>query len=438
MSIADTLIHGRWVIPVDSKDKILEHHSIAIDKGRIIDILPTPEAEGLYHAKQIHHLSDHAILPGLINAHTHSPLTLLRGYADDLTLMDWLNDQIWPAEQTWLGHDFMRVGTQVAMAEMVRSGTTCINECYFHPHVTADLLLETGLRGSVGIFTMKFPTTWGETEQEYLSKGLAVYKEYKNKSPLLNFSLSPHSSYGSSEASLLEIKSIAEQHALPIYMHVHETKTEIKQCLTDYGCRPIKLLFDLGLLNHHFEGVHLTHLNDEDIEILHQASAHAIHCPESNLKLSSGISPIQKLINAGINVALGTDGAASNNDLDLLGEMRTAALLGKVVANDSTAVSAKQALRMATINGAKALGIANEVGSLEKGKAADIIAIDLNAINTQPIYNPISQIVYAANSRQVTDVWVAGKQLLRQHELLCLDEADIINQAKHWQKKISK
>jgi 5-methylthioadenosine/S-adenosylhomocysteine deaminase len=362
-------------------------------------------------------------------------MNLFRGIADDLPLMTWLNDHIWPAEQKWVSQDFVRDGSNLAIAEMIRSGTTCFSDMYFFADQTAEAAIVAGMRAMIGLIVIDFPSAWAKDTQEYLDKGEQLHDKYKHN-PLIQTSFAPHAPYTVSDAPLQKIAMLAEELDLQIQMHVHETEDEIEQSLEQHGERPLERLNKLGLVSPRLMAVHMTQLIEEELELINKYGVHVIHCPESNLKLASGFCPVNELQNLGINVALGTDGAASNNDLDMIGEMHTAALFGKAVANDSCALSARTVLEMATINGAKALGLDKQIGSLKKGKDADITAIDLDSIETQPVYDPVSQIVYASNRNQVSDVWVAGKQLMKDRVLLTLNTDEIMAKAAEWQGKI--
>jgi len=428
----DTLIQARWIIPVEPHEVILENHSLVINKGHILDILPSSEALNKYQAAQHEIFDNHAILPGFINAHTHLSMSLLRGIADDLPLMDWLENHIWPIERKWMSEEFVRDGTDLGIAEMLRGGTTCFNDMYFFPEVTARQAIHHGIRASLGLVMIDFPTAWADNPDEYLSKGLALHESLRHE-PLVSTPFAPHAPYSVSDEPLQRINTLAEELNVPIHMHVHETDFEVSQG----DVRPLQRLHQLGIINPNFIAVHMTHLTDAEITEFAKTGAHIVHCPESNLKLASGFCPVQQCLDAGINVALGTDGAASNNDLDMLSEMRTAALLAKGVAKDASAVSAATALRMATLNGAKALGIDDITGSLEIGKAADLFAIDLSDIETQPIYNPISQIVYSSARHQITDVWVAGKQCLKNRQLTTINLEDLRLRIAKWQTKLA-
>jgi len=436
MTPVDTVIHARWIIPVEPASVTLENHALAIKNGRIVGLLPSADAAARYHASHTEHLPDHALLPGLVNCHTHAAMNLMRGIADDLQLMEWLQGHIWPLEQQWMGESFVKDGTDLAIAEMLRGGTTCFNDMYFFPNITAQQALQSGIRACVGFVVIDFPSVWAESSDDYLQKGLALYDALHGQ-PLITSSFAPHAPYTVSDGPLQKIRGYAHGRQLPVHMHVHETLFEVEQAAQHTGKRPLQRLHELGLLSPSFIAVHMVHLTDAEIALVAQQGANIVHCPESNLKLASGFCRVADCIAAGINVALGTDGAASNNDLDMFGEMRTAALLAKAVANDAGAVPAMTALRMATINGAKALGLDNEIGSLEVGKAADVIAIDLSVLETQPLFNPVSQIVYAASRQQVTDVWVAGQQLLNKRQLTTLDSEALKTRTANWQQRLS-
>jgi 5-methylthioadenosine/S-adenosylhomocysteine deaminase len=430
----DTLIDARWVIPVNPDGKVLEGHSIAIHDGRILDILPTSESEK-YHPDVRHNLASHALIPGLINTHTHASMNLLRGLADDLPLMTWLNDHIWPAEHKWVNEEFVASGTRLAVAEMLRGGITCFNDMYFFPDVTARVCAEAGMRAVVGLIMIDFPSAWAGSTEEYLHRGIEVHDHYR-RHPLISTAFAPHAPYSVSDEPLESIRVLADELGIQIHIHLHETKDEINQSLERYGVRPIQRLNDIGLLSPALLAVHMTQLQDDEIEIFAKSGAHVVHCPESNLKLASGFCPVARLLGHGINVALGSDSAASNNDLDMFSEMRTAALLAKGVAGDASALPAATALRMATYNGAMALGIAEDTGSLEIGKYADITAVDLGGLESQPIYHPISQLVYASSRSMVTDVWIAGKQVIKSGDMTTIDRMEIVSDASHWQAKI--
>lgn len=435
MENVDTIIHARWIIPIEPEDTVYEDHALVINNGRILDILPTSESSKQYQATNTLDLKQHALIPGLINTHTHCAMSLLKGLADDLPLMDWLQNHIWPAEQKWVSPEFVQDGTELAIAEMLRSGTTCFNDMYFFPDETARVASHVGMRVNIGLIMIDFPTVWANNADEYLNKGIDVRDQFRGN-PLITTAFAPHAPYTVSDEPLEKIRSFAEEMDIPVHMHIHETAGEVASSETEKGQRPLARLNNLGLITPRMMAVHMTQLNDDEINLIAESGTHVIHCPESNLKLASGYCPVQKLMDAGVNVALGTDGNASNNDLDMLGEMKTAALLAKTVADNAGALNAFQALKMATLNGAKAMSLDDEIGSLIKGKAADITAIHLDNIENQPLYNPVSQIVYSAGRENVTDVWVAGKHLLKDKTLTTLNIKTILEKARNWAKKI--
>lgn len=436
MHSATTRIQARWIIPIEPENTVLVDHSLLIQAGKIIALLPNAEATARYQAQETVILPDHVLLPGLVNTHTHLAMNLLRGLADDLPLMTWLQQHIWPAEGRWISHEFVRDGSLLAMAELLRGGVTCFNDMYFFPEAVAEAAEQVGIRGVLGLIIMDFPSAWAATPAAYFERGLALYKQLQGH-PLLTTALAPHAPYTVGDASWRKVAELAETLALRVHTHVHETAGEVAQSLAQYGVRPLERLTQLGLVNPRLLAVHMTQLQADEIMQLAAAGVHIGHCPESNLKLASGFCPVAALQQAGVNVALGTDGAASNNDLDMFGELRTAALLAKAVAQDAAALPAQRALRMATLDGARALGLEAQIGSLTVGKAADVIAVDLGQLETQPLYHPASQLVYASSRSQVSDVWVAGRQLLRNRHLTTLDSADLRQTAQQWQTRLT-
>jgi len=433
---ADLVLHPQWIIPVDSAETVLRDHSLAVSSGHILAILPTAEARTNIQADQELELPGHALIPGLINTHTHSPMTLLRGLADDLPLMTWLNEHIWPAEQRWVDPEFVRAGTRLAALEMLKSGTVCFNDMYFYAEVTAKVAADAGMRAIAGMILVDFPTGFADTPEDYLRKGLELHDRYRDHS-LIRTAFAPHAPYSVSDGPFERIRTLADELEVSVHIHLHETRDEIVQSLREHGERPLARLERLGLLGPNLIAVHMTQLEEPEIDAVARANAHVVHCPESNLKLASGFCPAARLLEAGVNVALGTDGAASNNDLDMMGEIQTAALLGKGVAGSPSALPAYTALRMATLNGAKALGIDHETGSLEPGKSADMVALDLRDPDTQPVYHPVSQVVYAAGRDQVKHVWVAGRHLIRDGAPTTLDPATILEEAREWGLRIA-
>lgn len=433
----DLIIQARWIIPVEPESVIHENHSLVIDEGRIVDLLPHADALSRYQPRKLENLSgQHALIPGLINCHTHAAMSLMAGMSDDLHLMDWLQNHIWPAEQKWVSEAFVRDGTDLAIAQMLRGGATCFNDMYFFPEITAQQALQHGMRANIGLIVFDFPTVWAENAEAYLNKGLALHEQLRHET-LITTSFAPHAPYTVSDEPLSKVRIFSDEMGMSIHMHLHETAHEVREQQQKNGQSPIQRLHELGLLSPFFMAVHMTQLTDDEIDFYAQSGGHIIHCPESNLKLASGFCPVAKCLEAGINVALGTDGSASNNDLDMLAEMRTAALLAKGVFGDAAAVPAMTALKMATLNGAKALGLEAETGSLSIGKAADVVAIDLSEIETQPVLHPLANIVYSASRHQVSDVWVAGKQLLKSRQLTTLDLDDLQQRVDVWRQRLS-
>jgi 5-methylthioadenosine/S-adenosylhomocysteine deaminase len=432
----DTLISARWVVPVEPEGQVLEGHAVAVRRGRIVDLLPTEQARARYLPAVERDLPDHVLIPGLVNAHTHAAMTLFRGLADDLPLMRWLGEHIWPAESRWVSDEFVEDGTRLAVAEMLRGGTTCFNDMYFFPEDTGRVASALGIRAVVGLILIDVPTVWARDAGEYLAKGLDVHDRFRDD-PLVRTAFAPHAPYTVSDEALTRVATLAEELDVPVHMHVHETAEEIRQEIGRHGVRPLARLERLGLLTPRLVAVHMTQLEPAEIEQIAEHGISVAHCPESNLKLASGFCPVERLLDAGVNVALGTDGAASNNDLDLLGEARTAALLGKAVAGSAAALDAWTALTLATLHGARALGLEDEIGSIVVGKAADLVAVDFSALETQPLYHPVSQLVYAAGRQQVSDVWVAGRHVLKDRQPTTFDEAEVRARARAWGERIA-
>ena len=431
----DLIIEARWIIPVEPANVVLENHAVVINKGRIVAILQQDEASTLFYATQTQKLANHILIPGLVNLHTHAAMTLLRGLADDLPLMEWLEKHIWPAEAKHVSAQFVHDGTRLACAEMLRGGTTCFNDMYFFPKAVAEAAISSGIRAAIGLITVDFPTSYASDADDYLAKGLSVRDELINE-PLLSFCLAPHAPYTVNDRNFTKALTLAEQCEIPIHLHLHETKQEIEDSQLSYGIRPIERLHRLGLLSPGLIGAHGIHLSNEEISLLAQHGCSIAHCPSSNLKLASGMAPIAELIERGVNVGIGTDGAASNNRLDMFQEMRLAALLAKAVSGQAQAINAHQALRMATLGGAQALGLENTVGSIAKGKAADLCAIRIDDISLAPCYDAASLLVYSAGREHVTDVWVNGTMRVADGELLQANEIELIKLAALWQNQI--
>jgi len=436
MQSADLIITARWIIPVEPEGQVLDDHALVVRDGQIIDLLPSAEAIQRYVAPELIRRPNHVLLPGLVNAHTHSPMTLFRGFAGDMPLDAWLGQHIWPAEARWVDAGFVRDGAELAMLEMLRGGTTCFNDMYFFPDVIARAVDASGLRACVGMIVLEHPTVWAQDAEEYLRKGLAVRDQFRDH-PRISMVFAPHAPYTVSDSSFRQIQLLANELDTQIHMHVHETADEVSDSERHFSRRPLQRLDELGLLTPLLAAVHMTQLLPEEISLLRERGVSVVHCPESNLKLASGFCPVAEIAAAGINIALGTDGAASNNDLDMFGEMRSCALLAKGVAQRADVAPAASVLSMATLNGAQALGLRDRIGSLLAGKEADVICVDLSAAATQPVYDPVSQLVYATSRDQVSDVWVAGRQLLSGGQPMMADAALILARAEAWRMRLS-
>jgi len=432
----DTVIEAKWIIPIEPSEITLSQHAIAVDKGIIKAILPISEAKLRYKPQQTITLNDHALIPGLINLHTHAAMTLMRGFADDLPLMEWLNKHIWPIENQHVDAQFVLDGTQLACAEMIKGGITCFNDMYFFPESCAEAVIHSGMRAAIGMIVIDFPTAYASDADDYLAKGLKLRDQY-HQHPLLSFCFAPHAPYTVSDKTFSSILTYAEQLNTPIHTHLHETHDEIRISLETNGVRPIERLHQLGLLSPNLIAVHTVHLTDYEIKLLHQYGCSIAHCPSSNMKLASGFAPIPALLNQGVNVGLGTDGAASNNRLDMFEEMRQAALLAKATSGQADALPAHQALKMATLNGANALGLGEITGSLAVGKAADITAINFSDLNLTPCYDPASHLVYTASREQVSHVWVNGRMLLHDKQLTTLNPFELQYRTAYWQERIA-
>lgn len=432
-----TLIKPRWLLTVNENFELLTDSALVIKNDKIEAVLCAAELADRtdLDRAEIVTLDNHVLMPGLVNSHTHAAMSLLRGIADDLPLMEWLEQHIWPAESEWVNRQFIEDGVKLAAAEMIRSGTTCFNDMYFFPDVMAKTCQQIGIRATSGLIVLDFPTVWAQSPDEYLSKALAVIDEVR-EFDLISTALAPHAPYTVSDAPLEKIAMYSSELDLPVHMHIHETQFEVDEAVKNTGLRPLERLDQLNLLNPNLMAVHMTTVNDIEMERLAETGVNIVHCPESNLKLASGFCPLDKFQQAGINVCLGTDGAASNNDLDMFGETRTAALLGKGVSNNASSCDARQSIQMATINGARALGLEDQIGSLEAGKKADMIAVDFSQLNTQPVYDPVAQLVYAANSLQVSHVWINGVNKLLDYQFTDIDAVEIMSTAQQWQQKI--
>jgi 5-methylthioadenosine/S-adenosylhomocysteine deaminase len=432
---ADLLILPRWVIPVEPSGS-LTGHAVVVRDGAILDLLPAAEAQARYQPAQTLALPSHALIPGLVNLHTHAAMTLMRGMADDLPLMTWLKERIWPAEKRHVSEAFVRDGTLLAAAEMLSGGVTCCNDMYFYPEAAAEAFLQAGMRAVLGMIVLEFPSNYAVDADDYLAKGLAARDEFKDEA-LLSFAFAPHAPYTVSDDSLRRVGTLAEQLGVPVHIHLHETRDEIDESLARHGVRPLERLARLGLLGPGLIGVHAIHVTDAEIAILASHGCHVAHCPSSNLKLASGLAPYARLAAAGVNAGLGTDGAASNNRLDVFIEMRHAALLAKGASGDAAALPAALVLEDATLDAARALNLDERIGSIVPGKRADLVAVDLGSFTHQPVYDPVSHLVYVAGREDVTHVWVDGVAKLVDRRLVDIDTDDLIARAAYWRAKLT-
>ncbi len=436
LTACDLIIEAGWVVPVQPHGAVLENYAVVVSGDLIVDLLPISEAAKKYSTIKTVSRPDAVLLPGLVNAHTHNPMTLLRGVADDLALMPWLQEHIWPIEGAIMGPEYVSDGVELAIAEMIRGGTTATNDNYFFPDAQAATYNKYGFRALVGLPIIDFPSAWAKSHAEYFDKACEVHDNYRRDS-LVRTAFAPHAPYTVCNDSFDRIRVLSDQLDIPVHCHVHETAHEVEESIKLHGMRPIARLDQLGLWNDRMIAVHMTQLSDAEIALCAERGVSVVHCPQSNMKLASGFAPIEKLRRAGVNLAVGTDGCASNNDLDMFDELRTAALLAKAVASDATALNAATSLHIATLGGAKAMGMSDLIGSIEIGKQADLICVDLSAIETQPIYNVISQLVYSCGRQQVSDVWIAGVAKLEHGQLLAMDSIALKQKAQHWRQRIS-
>jgi 5-methylthioadenosine/S-adenosylhomocysteine deaminase len=430
----DLRLDARWIVPVEPAG-VLEQHTLLVDAGRIVALVPSAAADRDYTARERVALPTHVLLPGLVNAHTHAAMTLLRGIADDLPLQSWLEQHIWPREARFLSPDFVHDGTLIAAGEMLLGGVTCCADQYFFPDAAARAYRQSGMRAFLGLPVLDFPTPYAADAHAYLQAGLAARDSWKHEARL-SFALAPHAPYTVCDASWEKIVVYARQLDLPIQTHLQETRTELEQSLAVHAMSPLARLDRLGVTGSDFIAVHAVHLLDSDVDLLATQGCQVVHCPTSNLKLASGLAPVTRLQARGINVALGSDGAASNNRLDLLAEMRLASLVAKVAESDAAALPAATALRMATLGGATALGLDAEIGSLRPGKQADAFSVNLAAFQHLPCYDPLSHLVHVAGRDQVSDVWVAGQRLVQTGSLATLDAAELSARARLWQDRL--
>jgi 5-methylthioadenosine/S-adenosylhomocysteine deaminase len=431
----DSIIQARWLVPMTDKGLVLENHSLIVQHNMIREILPNDEALNYFQSKNIYKLDQHIVIPGLINSHGHAAMSLLRGFADDMPLKAWLEEKIWPAEGLWVNEKFVSDGAELAIAEMLLSGTTTFTDMYFFPDHVAKAAVKNNIRAHLASPVLDFPTVWAQNAEEYIHKAMELHDNYKNNEHVY-VGFGPHAPYTVSDEPLRKIATLASELDIVIHMHVHETAHEVEESLSKDGRRPLARLHDLGLLIPNLQCVHMTQLTDEEIALLADTGASVVHCPASNLKLASGSCPVTRLLNKDINVALGTDGCASNNELNMLNEMRLAALMGKGVADDAGSSTAWDVLSMATINGARQMGLGDQIGTLESGKFADITAVNLNQINSMPVYNAVASLVYSAQASQVSHVWVGGQLNVENGDLCNMNQDALIAKAQQWSDKI--
>jgi 5-methylthioadenosine/S-adenosylhomocysteine deaminase len=435
-SPVDLVIEARWVATVAANQAVLENYSVVVQSGIIVDVLPILESRQKYTASSVVCLENHVLMPGLINCHTHAAMSLMRGLADDIALMPWLEQHIWPAEQAVVSERYVQDASLLACAEMLSGGITCFNDMYFYPQATAAAATQAGMRANLGLLVIDFPSAYANDADDYLQKGFDAHDTWRNN-PLITSSIAPHAPYTVSNQTLHKVITYAEQLGLGIHTHLHETQDEIVKSDAQYSLRPIQRLAELGLLGPNFVAAHGVHLLANEIELLAEYGCHIVHCPSSNLKLASGIAPVAQLLAKGVNVALGTDGAASNNRLDIFAEMRLAALLAKGVTGDASVLPAHQALAMATIHGAKALGLDHKIGSIEVAKLADLTAVRLDDIATAPYYDPISHLVYCCGREHVTHTWVAGELRYSDGIYASIEPNELKEIVNVWQPKLS-
>ena len=428
-------LEGGWVIPIEPTGAVLADHAVVVRDDRIAAVLPRTEAAEAYPDFPAIDLSDQILIPGLVNAHTHAAMTLFRGFADDLALSDWLQQRIWPAEARLVTPEFVADGTRLACLEMLRGGITMFADMYFYPDEAITAAVAAGIRMNVGLVYLTVPTNYAKDQDDYLRKGLQVWQQWHDH-PQVRFALAPHATYSTTPESMQAIPALCSEYDLGVHTHLHETAQEVSDEQRDFGMTGVARLQQAGALGDRFFGAHGVHLNAEDIAVLAETGSSVVHCPSSNLKLGSGVAPIAELLAAGVNVGLGTDGAASNNRLDLWQEMRTAALLAKGITGDPTVVPAHQALRMATLAGAQALGRADDLGSLTPGKQADVVAVSAHSLAGAPIYDPASAVVYALGREHVSNVWVAGRQVVAEGVCTTINEHDALTSARQWLPKV--
>jgi 5-methylthioadenosine/S-adenosylhomocysteine deaminase len=440
-----SIISPRWLAPVAPENIILEGYSLVIEGDKILALMPTKAALDEFPNAEETLLPEHLVTPGFINAHSHAAMALLRGIGDDLPLKQWLETKIWPLEAQLVSAEFVFDGSVLAISEMLLSGITCFNDMYFFPEATARAAKAMGMRANLGIPVFEFPSAYGSGPGDYLAKGLKLRDEtLRDDDPsakLLSFCLAPHAPYTVSDATFTRVAMLADELGLGIHIHLHETAQEIEESLLQFGKRPIERLADLGLLGPDFVAIHSVHMTESDLTLLAKSKATVVHCPHSNLKLASGFAPVTAILDRGINLAIGTDGSASNNRLDLLAETHTACLLAKGASGRADAFSAKQALHSMTMAGAIAVGKSERLGSLEPGKLADCTAIHLGSPEQQPVYDAISQLIYSTHRTNVSNVWISGTLVVDKRQLVTSGAlttlAEVVARSGLWHNKTS-
>ncbi len=427
----DLILDPTWVLPIVPARTVLSGHSVALDHGKIFAIGPTATIHEQFHAAAIERLDGQVLMPGLVNAHGHAAMVLLRGLAEDLPLEAWLRDRVWKLEAQWLSREFVADGIALAMLEMLQSGTTCFSDMYFFPDVSAQAARSAGMRAQITFPLIDFANAWSSSVTDAFHKGLELYDVYRGD-PLIRIGFGPHSAYTLAKDDLVKTLTLADEIDAPIHMHLNETAAEVAAARTSLGCSHIEYLAEIGMLIPRLQAVHLTQLNDVELELLVEGGVTAIHCPQSNLKLGSGLADIARMRQRGLLVGLGTDGAAGNNSLDMFTEARTAALLAKTMTRDSAVLDAFDALELATLGSARALGLDKEIGSIEVDKAADLITIDLTHPGALPVHRPESTLLYTASGSHVRHVWIGGRRVLADRRHMTLDEGAIRANASMW------
>ncbi|KAA0257432.1 amidohydrolase family protein [Deferribacter autotrophicus] len=429
--MSKTAIYAKYIY---YDGKIVEDSYLLINDEKVEKVVKEIPENQKYDYKIIER-SNSAIFPGFINTHTHLPMVYFRGLADDLPLMEWLQKYIWPAENRWLSDEFVYDATLLAACELIKSGTICANDMYFYSDSIAQALINAGVKGVLGAGVLDFPTKFAKNPDEYLDKAKLLIEKYRDND-LINIAICPHAPYTVSPENYKKCIAFAERYGLVIHTHLAETEWEVNEIYNKYGKTPLKLMDEVGMLDTKSIFAHMVHLTDEEIEVAGKKKVNISHCLESNFKLASGFARVKELLDKGANVSIGTDGAASNNDLDILVEASVVTKFHKAYSGDATALDAKTALDMLTINAAKGLYLEN-TGQIKEGNFADFIIVNLDKVHLQPLYNPVSQLIYAAKSSDITDVFINGKHIMENRKILTIDEEEVLDKAKYWGKKIS-